>query len=99
MVSWLIILIGIVAILVVSKLIHFRHIKHRITAIFIILLLLFIVLTFAGVIHNNSIKLNSPAGIFQASKIYLSWLGHVFGNLKVLTGNVVRMDWFGNLTV
>lgn len=98
MVNWVLILFAFLAIFVVSKLIHFKHLKHRITAILIILFLLFVGLTFLKVSTSNALDLKSPSGLFAAAKIYFSWLGQVFNNLQVITGNVVRMDWSGNLT-
>ena len=98
MVNWLLILIAVIAIFVVSKMIHFKHWKHRMTAILIILFLLFVGLTFLKVSSNNSLDFKSPAGILSAAKIYFSWLVQVFNNVKIITGNVVRMDWSGNLT-
>ena len=50
------------------------------------------------VINANSVDLTSASGIFSSVRLYFSWLGHSFDNLQVLTGNVVRMDWFGNST-
>jgi hypothetical protein len=96
--NWVIILIGVVAIVVVSKLIHFKHFKHKIGAIAIVLFLLFLSLTFMNVIKDNAINLSSPSGVFSAAKIYFSWMVQIFDNVKVLTGNAIRMDWSGNLT-
>ena len=98
MVNWLLIGIAVLAIIVVSKFIHFRHIKHKITAIFLILLLLFLYSTFVTVSKNNAINLKSPSGLLYAGKVYFSWIGHIFGNVRVLTGNAVRMNWVGNST-
>jgi hypothetical protein len=94
--NWLIILIAVVAVYVVGKIIHFRHIKHRITAIALILLLFFAYATFTSVIKSNSIDIKIPTGVFQAAKVYVSWLGLAFNNMKTLTGNVIHMDWFPN---
>jgi hypothetical protein len=91
--NWLIILIGVIAIFVVSKFIHFRHIKHRITAIVIILVVLFLYASVSGVVKTNDIDWKSPSGILSAGKIYLSWLVQAFDNIKVLTGNAIKMDW------
>jgi hypothetical protein len=96
MVSWLLIGVALLAILIVSKFIHFRHIKHRITAIAIILLVLFIYATFSAVIHNNSLNLKTASGILAAGKVYFSWLVQAFGNLRELTGNAIKMDWMPN---
>jgi hypothetical protein len=98
MVNWMLILIAVIAIVIVSKLIHLKHLKHRITAILLILFLLFVGLTFLKVSTNNALDLKSPSGLFSAAKLYFGWLGQVFSNLQVITGNVVRMDWSGNLT-
>ena len=91
--NWLIILIGLVALFVVSKLIHFKHFKTKIAVIFFVLIALFLALSFSGVVHGNNIDLKSPSGVISASKIYVSWLGTIGGNLKTITGNIIRMDW------
>jgi drug/metabolite transporter (DMT)-like permease len=91
--NWILIAIGIAAVLVVSKFIHFRHIKHRITAIVLILLALFIYASFSAVIKSNSIDLKTASGVMSAGKIYFSWLLQAFDNVKVLTANAIKMDW------
>ena len=96
MVSWILIGLLVLAVIIVSKFIHFRHIKHRITAIVLILLLFFAYATFTSVIKSNSIDVKTPSGVFEAAKVYVSWLGLAFNNMKTLTGNVIQMDWFPN---
>lgn len=96
--GWWIVVGAILAIVIVTKLIHFKHLKHKISAIAIVCLLLFLGLSFMKITQTNSVDLKSPTGIFSGINLYFSWLGQVFGNVKVITGNVVRMDWFGNLT-
>lgn len=99
MVQWILIGLAIIAVIIVSKLIHFKHLKHRLTAIFLILLLFFAYASVSGVIKSNSIDITTPSGVFQAAKVYFSWLGLVFDNMRVVTGNVIRMDWApGNIT-
>ncbi len=93
MVQWILVALAIIAVVVVSKLIHFKHLKHRLTAIFLILLLFFAYSSVSSVIKSNSVDLKSPSGVFQAAKLYFSWLGYVFDNVRVVTGNVIRMDW------
>lgn len=95
MISWVIILIGVLAIAFISKL---SHLKHKLSITMVILFLLFLVLSFNNVVMNNSVNLASPSGIVSAMQLYFSWLGQVLGNLQVVTGNVVRMDWSGNFT-
>jgi hypothetical protein len=97
--QWILIGLALIAVFVVSKLIHFKHFKHRVTAIVLILLLFFAYASVANIIKNNSIDIKTPSGVFQVAKLYFSWLGYVFGNVRVVTGNVIRMDWTpGNLT-
>jgi len=98
MATWLIILILIAAVFIISRLIHFKNLKHKIFAIIIIVLLGFFVLTFLALAKNSSITLKTASGIFSACKLYFSWLGHIFDNIRVLTGNAIRMEWFGNST-
>jgi hypothetical protein len=93
MVNLLVVLVALIAIFVVSKFIHFRHIRHRISAIVLILLVLFLYTSIAGVVSKNDIDLKTPKGIFEAGKVYLSWLGQTFTNLKELTGNAIKMEW------
>jgi hypothetical protein len=93
MIGWILILLGIVAIYVVAKVVHFNHFKTKILLILAILLILFIVSTFASVLHNNTIDFKSPSGVLQAGKVYFMWLGQAFGNIKTLTANAVKMEW------
>ena len=91
MIFWIFIILGVVAILAISKL---THLKHKMGVSLIVLLFLFIVLTFIKVAMVNSVDFKSATGFFTAFKFYFSWLGSVFGNLKVITGNIIRMEWF-----
>jgi len=91
MIGWIILIIAIAAIVFLSQLSHLRH-KSRVIAIVVVLL--FLSLTFLKVASVNSAELGSASGIFQATQFYFSWLGHVFDNLRTITGNIVRMDWF-----
>ena len=93
-VSWiLIIVVGLVALFLVNKVIHFNHFKHKLSAILIILLVLFLYSTFVVVTKSNNIDLKTAQGLLSAGKVYFSWLIQAFGNVKQLTGNVVNMNW------
>lgn len=95
MIGWIILILAIVAIFFLIKM---KHLKHQFWIILALLFLVFIYLSFTSVIKANDIDLKSPSGIFAASKLYFSWIWHAFSNVKVLTGNAVRMEWFGNST-
>lgn len=98
MVNWLVVGVVLLAIFVVSKLIHFRNIKHKIVTVIIILLLFFTYTTFASVVTNHEIDIKSATGVYQAVKIYASWFGVAFNNFKTLTGNAINLDWAPSLS-
>jgi len=98
MVNWLIIGVVILAIFVVAKLIHFRHIKHKIFAIGLILLLFFAYTTFSSVIRGHELDVKTATGVYQAVRAYGSWLGLAFSNVRVVTGNVINLDWAPSLS-
>jgi hypothetical protein len=92
-ISWIILIVAVLAIFIVSKFIHFRHIKHRITAIIIILLALFLYTSIAGVVNSHNIDLKTPSGVISAGRVYFLWLGQAFVNIKTITGDAIKMNW------
>ncbi len=90
MISWVI--IAILVILAVFAL-KVNKMRHRIWIIAIILLALFLYTSVTLIYSNSKVELSTAEGIFQAGKVYLGWLGNGFQNLKVITGNVIKMDW------
>ncbi|MGY4884494.1 MAG: hypothetical protein ACP5NZ_02850 [Nanobdellota archaeon] len=95
MVSATLILV-IVLIIVIWLLIEFKRFKHKIVAVFLILLIVFTYFSFASVIKGKNLDLKTPEGMKEAGKLYFVWLGHAFKNVKVVTSNVINMDWKGN---
>ena len=77
-----------------------RRFKHRIFAVFIVLLFLVIYFSFAFVSLSKSVNLSGFNGIKEAGGFYFSWLGSVFSNVRTLAGNAVKMNWSpGNSTL
>jgi len=72
---------------------EFRKVKHQIWAVAIIALLLFAYISFTLVLKGREIDYGTASGLFQATKIYFSWLFGIFGNFKTITGNAIDMDW------
>ena len=70
-----------------------RKIKHQMWALLIIAMLLFGYLSFTLVTRGRDIDYGTASGLFQATKIYFSWLGSICGNLKSITGSAIHMDW------
>src|SRR3989338_565364 len=88
--SWIII-----ATLIILAFIFLRigHMKHRFFLIFIIVLLLFFYLTASRIFKEYDINYKSAAGMEKGAKIYFSWFGGLFGNIKAVTTDAIKMDW------
>ena len=97
--AWVIIVgLVILAAYIIQKFVHFSHWNSKFWTLTIIFILGFLALTFLGIAQANSISLSTAKGFFSATKFYFSWLVHVFGNIKAITGNVAKMDWIINST-
>ncbi len=85
----------VVAILIIAIwiIIEVKRFKHKLFAIFLIILILFTYLSFTSVLKGKDINLKSIEGLQEASSLYLSWLGSIFGNLKSITTHAIDMDW------
>ena len=79
--------------------IEIKRLKHKIFAIFLIGLILFMYVTLSFTLKGKDIDYATIPGLMKASKIYFSWLGSVAGNMQTMTSNAVKMDWDGNETV
>jgi hypothetical protein len=85
-----ILLILIIAIWVV---IEIKRMKHKLFAIFLIILILFGYFTFTTAVRGYDVNLTSFSGVVEAGKIYFSWLGYMFGNLKTISTYAFKQDW------
>jgi len=85
----------IVAVLIIAiwVIIEVKRFKHKIFAIFLILLILFTYLSFTAVLKGKDINFKSAVGLKEAGTLYVSWLGSIFGNLKSITTHAIDMDW------
>lgn len=86
-------IVTLVIILLIWLLIEIKRAKHKIFAIAIILLILFFYFSIAHVFKGTNVDYKTVNGITDASKLYLSWLGGFYGNLKTITTNVIKMKW------
>jgi len=73
--------------------IEFKRFKHKLLAIFLIILIIFTYVSFLVTLKGKDIDFKSIDGIREGGTLYFSWLGSVFGNLKTITTNAIRMDW------
>ena len=95
MVSATLILV-IILVVAIWLIIEFKRFRHKILAVFLILLIVFTYFSFSAVIKGHALDLKTPDGLKEAGKLYLVWLGHAFKNVKVVTSNAISMDWKGN---
>lgn len=88
--NWIIIAVIVILVIVLFKM---KEIRHKFGAMAVIVLILFFLLTFSQVAFQPGVDFKSFGGVMSAAKIYFSWLGQVFGNIKTITGNVINLDW------
>lgn len=85
----------IIGVLVASiwVIIEIKRMKHKLFAIFLIALILFTYVSFSVTLKSHDIDYKSVSGITEAGKLYFSWLGSMFGNMRSITTNAIKMDW------
>lgn len=83
----------IVIIIGIWLIIEVKRLKHKVFAIFLILLILFSYLSFAVVIKGKDIDLKTVGGWKTATKLYYSWLVNAFHNVKAVTSYASKQDW------
>jgi len=45
------------------------------------------------IISENNLALNKTGNVDRVLGIYYLWISHLFDNARVMTGDVVRMNW------
>lgn len=90
MISWLIVAILCFLAFFIMKLVHIRH---KVSLVAIIVFLLFLYLSAIIVNRDNEFDLSTTEGFTGAIRVYFGWLVNGFQNLRVITGNAVKMDW------
>lgn len=75
--------------------IEVKRMKHKIFAFLLIGLILFTYLSFTLVLKDKGIDIKKPSGMIEGGKLYLAWLGSMFGNFKTITSNAIKLDWSG----
>jgi len=76
----------------------FKRARHKFLAVFLIALILFSFLSLTAAFGGKDTSINSISDIGKVIKIYFSWFGNAFVNLKTITAQVVKMNWQGNIT-
>ena len=76
--------------------IEFKRFRHKILAVFLILLILFTYFSFSSIVKRDGLDLKTPDGLKEAGKVYVLWIGNAFKNVKVITANAVNLSWIPN---
>ncbi len=86
------VIVGVV-IIFIWLIMEFRRFRHKLLAIFLIITVLSLYISFTLAFKNESVNLGSISGIKETLGIYFSWIGAVSQNFKTITSNVIEMDW------
>lgn len=86
------ILIGILVV-VLFLIIKFREGKHKFSFVIILLVLLFLGISFWNVYSVHKLNLTTFDGTVNAGKVYFSWLGGLFSNTKAITTYAIKQNW------
>ncbi|MEK6833561.1 MAG: hypothetical protein AABY32_05950, partial [Nanoarchaeota archaeon] len=87
-----------VLVVAIWLIIEFKRFRHKILAVFLILLILFTYFSFSAVIKGKDLDLKTFDGMKEAGKMYFLWIGNMFKNVKTVTTNAINMSWKMNET-
>lgn len=88
--NWAIIVVLIVLAFLILRI---KHLKHKVFLVIIIMILLFFYTTGSRILAEQNVNWKSLSGLEKGVKVYFSWLGGIFSNLKTMTANAIKMDW------
>ena len=95
MASFIVIAIIVIVGILIYLFTEFKRSKDKFMVKVLILLVLLSYFGFSHILKDNNIPLNSPSNLIKIGKVYFSWLGSIFLNLKSLTTKAITMDWSG----
>lgn len=93
--QWIVI-VGII--LIIFLLVKLRYIKHKLSWVLILSLVLLFYIGFLASTAGQDIDLSTFEGSQKGLKLYFAWMGQSFNNLKTLTGQATNLDWGTNAT-
>jgi glucan phosphoethanolaminetransferase (alkaline phosphatase superfamily) len=91
----IIVLIGLIlfAISILFFYVKLKYVRHKLHWVVLILLAIFLYVTFVASIAGHNVDLTSLNGLEEAGGLYWDWLGNAFGNVKSLTTHAIKLDW------
>jgi hypothetical protein len=90
----------VIGVLILSVFVMFKMkaIQHKFMTVFLISLILFSFFSFYFAFKGKDISIKTVSDIGKVTKLYFSWLGGVFNNMKILTTQAIKMNWQSNKT-
>ena len=85
-----------VLVVIVFLLLKFKEVRHKISHLIIIVVILLTITSFAHLYLTNDLDLTTFDGIVHAGGLYFSCLGNVFHNTVSISGYAVHRDWSAN---
>tara|TARA_Y100000310_G_scaffold344292_1_gene456242 strand:+ start:66 stop:392 length:327 start_codon:yes stop_codon:yes gene_type:complete len=97
-VSWLLLaLLAVIVLLVAFKsqdvMFLLVLVKKYMFFIVFLVVVLFLVFSLTHISRTQDLDLGSSKGVASAAKVYLVWVGDVFGNIWRSTGYFIKQDW------
>jgi glucan phosphoethanolaminetransferase (alkaline phosphatase superfamily) len=96
MVNWVLWIVVGIAIFLFFKYSNVRY--ERIWTYVLGVMFIFLLFTFFSVVNHNDVDLTNFDGFVSGMKIYGNWLFGWSKNIATVTGNVVNVDWNGNIS-
>ncbi|MEK6820286.1 MAG: hypothetical protein AABX71_01095 [Nanoarchaeota archaeon] len=94
MLSWIII-IGIA--LLIWFFVRAKHFKHRVYVLILIALMIVFYITSIKIVESSGANIKTLEGMVVAGRMYVKWLGSVWDNTKTIAGEIIKMDWTGDI--
>ncbi len=91
-------MVGAVVVLIYA-LVEFKRMRHKVFAMVLIGLIVFSYISAVVIFKDEDVDLKSVSGIISATRLYFSWFGNIFVNVKTITTNAVKMDWNSNKSI
>ena len=95
-VTLFVVLVLVVAVWLIFKV---KGFQHKFVTIFLVVLILLSFTSFYLAFHGKDVSIENFSDLDKITKLYFSWLGGVFNNMKVLTTQAIDMNWQGNKTI
>ncbi len=94
MLNWMII---IAIVLLVWFFIKAKHFKHKVYVLVLMFLIIFFYATSVKVIESSGVDIKTLEGMVVVGKLYFKWLGNALDNTKTIVGEIIKMDWTGDV--